>query len=394
MKNVKQANRESVLYLLNNKKRLSRKDIADELGLTPAAVTKISAELINEGAIYETGISQGENKAGRKKIMLRLNTENIFALTVSIEFDACFIAVCSLDGKAVKRSVLRSQNGADPKEYLEAVADEAIRLIDISGVEKSEIIGAGVGIVGSADIETGETAGAYGMWKNGINVKKIFEEKLAMPVIVENNVKAFAGAQMIFESKNPDENILFVKWGPGVGSAIVIGGEVFNGNGNSAAEIGHYIVHPNGIKCRCGRRGCLETHVSAGAIVDKIKEHYSESETPRLYAVTGGNIDRVSFSVIRENKDNLDKCIDGIIDRRINRMARAVTNAATIINPDKVVIFGYMFDEKTAKRFVECCKDYYDKFDEKYISVSPLQDKSDFIGPLALAAKKLFFEKT
>ena len=85
MSSIKTANRASVLYLLNGSKQLSRKDIAESLGLTPAAVSKICAELIAEGAINECGSLDCSAGAGRKKIILSLNSKEIFVLAIGID---------------------------------------------------------------------------------------------------------------------------------------------------------------------------------------------------------------------------------------------------------------------------------------------------------------------
>ncbi len=391
LNDVKNANRAAVLYLLNREGTLSRKDISERLGLTPAAVTKITRELLSWGQIIEIGEAEENQKAGRKKILLSLNSDGIFALGISLEADFCTYGVFKISGERVLSEKIKFDHEIPPEEFLLRISDRVNAVVEKSGVSREKIIGAGVGTVGSVN-ENGETVGKYGLWHSGVNIKSVLENALGVNVRVENNIKAFVLAQTVFAGENEDKNKLFIKWGPGVGSAIVIDDEVFSSNGNSEAEIGHYIVHPNGTPCRCGRRGCLETHVSKSAILGRIRQSYSKENTPRLYKMTDGNAENITFDMIFATDSRLDKSVEEIIDRRINRMARAVVNAATLFDPDGVMLFGNMFTDKTVEKFIAYCKGYYEEYSEKFISVAPLQDKADYIGPVALVVKYMFLK--
>ncbi len=391
LNDVKNANRAAVLYLLNREGTLSRKDISERLGLTPAAVTKITRELLSWGQIIEIGEAEENQKAGRKKILLSLNSDGIFALGISLEADFCTYGVFKISGERVLSEKIKFDHEIPPEEFLLRISDRVNAVVEKSGVSREKIIGAGVGTVGSVN-ENGETVGKYGLWHSGVNIKSVLENALGVNVRVENNIKAFVLAQTVFAGENEDKNKLFIKWGPGVGSAIVIDDEVFSSNGNSEAEIGHYIVHPNGTPCRCGRRGCLETHVSKSAILGRIRQSYSKENTPRLYKMTDGNAENITFDMIFATDSRLDKSVEEIIDRRINRMARAVVNAATLFDPDGVMLFGNMFTDKTVEKFIAYCKGYYEEYSENFISVAPLQDKSDYIGPVALVVKYMFLK--
>lgn len=392
MNDVKHSNRTAVLYLLNREGELSRKDIAQKLGLTPAAVTKICRELLEEKKIIEIGKSDENIKAGRKKILISLNADKLFAIGVSLELDYCNYGIYTVSGKTVLRERIAFDRNKKPEAFLNQISAEINALIKKSRTARKNIIGVGVGIVGAVNSE-GITVGKYGLWQEDVRVREIFEKNLKMPVKVDNNIKAFVLAQTLFEKQTQGRNQLFIKWGPGVGSAIMIDSEVFSSNKSGEAEIGHYIVRPNGTPCRCGRKGCLETYVSTGAIINRIKESYSKETTPSLFALTNGKSENINYELLAENREKLDKCILEIIDRRINRMARAAVNAATLFDPDGVVVFGYMFDRYTTQRFIEYCKNYYPKYDENFITVSTLFDKSQYIGAVALALKNMFFEK-
>ena len=390
---VKQSNQTAVLYLLNREGKLSRKDIADRLGLTPAAVTKICRELLNKGKIIEVGGSEESVKSGRKKVLISVNSESFFVIGISLEPEICTYGIYTVSGEAVLTGECEFEREKPAEQFLLEISEKVKELIKKSKTPKKAIIGAGVGLVGSVNSD-GITVGKYGMWQEGVKVRELFEKALDIPVIAENNVKAFAIAQTVFaKNTEQNENSLFIKWGPGVGSAITINSEVFSSNANADAEIGHYIITPGGEQCRCGRKGCLEAYASSYSVLKSIRKIYSKENTPLLYELTRGNTDNINYSIILKNLGRLDKEVEDLIDSRIKLTALSTVNAATLLDPDSVILFGYMFNKKTTERFIEYCKSYYPKYDGDFIKISSLSEKSKYIGPVALALKNMFFEK-
>ena len=211
----------------------------------------------------------------------------------------------------------------------------------------------------------------FGIWKDKA-LKEKLEAELSLDVVIENNVKAFALGELIYgEIKNP-ESVLFLKWGPGIGSAIIANGKIYTGNDSSVAEIGHYIVNAGGVKCRCGRFGCLETEASEKVILSELNTKQTLDEVLK----------------------NCDNDTMNIIAHKIDMVALALTNTATILNTDNIVLFGTMFNnEIIAEKLKRQCLRYNSNFKEETIRLSSLNSNSGYIGACAVCAKELFFEK-
>ena len=250
---------------------------------------------------------------------------------------------------------------------------------------------------------SGMLSGCVSLYKTTGNqkYKEILEKQIQCPVILENNVKAFAEAEMLYGVGKYGNNIVFIKWGPGVGSAIVVDNKLYEGNQHNAAEIGHYIIEPDGLKCRCGRHGCLETRVSMFALCDRIKEIYSKENTPVLYEETAGDKNLITRELLTswvENEGNgyitrMDKTISEILVGAIERMARVAVNVLTILAPDCTIVFGSMFENTSIyKLFIQYCTKYDENYTDKLISRSHLSDKMAYIGGTALIASTYFFE--
>ena len=358
LKSLKSENRRLLLYLLNDYGCLSRKEIASKLSLTPAAVTKICNELIKDGFIRELGIVEEDRKSGRREVLLGLCLDDKLVLGVNAEHNAITYSVSNLKGELI--SIKRSDFCTD----IQKVIHQAYDFLHNSGVDINKIIGAGICIIGAL------SENDFGVWKNR-DLKEKFESALGIPVVVENNVKAFAQSELIYGKTDNSKSILFLKWGPGIGSSIVAQGRVQSGNDSGIAEIGHYIVNVAGKKCRCGRFGCLETEVSSEVMIAEAGKNLSLEE------------------IINNNQQD----IVYLLEHKIDLVALALSNTATILNAQSIILFGSLFDnEQIIKKLVKQCIRYNKNFEGNIIKLSALNDKREYIGATAICAKKYFFE--
>lgn len=358
LKEIKARNISSILYLLNKKGEMSRKDIAFELGLTPAAVTKLCNELLDEGLIGESGEQIPDSaKAGRRKILLKLRLGEFYALCVNADVGKISVTAASLDGRAIYGESIKITEDTDKVLCLcESVIKNA-------GIEKEKYLCTSICVIGS--VKKSE----YGLWNNA-RLKEKAEQRLKLPVIFENNIRAFALAELIYGKKDYSRSVLFLKWGPGIGSAVMNNGEIINGSDGGVTEIGHYIVRRDGAKCRCGRYGCLETEVSAMALEQKIGN--------------GMTFDEIIGST--------DESTVHTVEEKIDTVALALANTATILNAKKIILFGTAFEnDDICEKLERQCK-RYNKYTKGAVEKSRLNNKISFIGAAALAAKHCFFE--
>lgn len=355
MRSVKAKNRSLVLELLQKCGNMSRKEIAEKSGLTAAAVTIICNELLEIGKIRETGEIE-KNGKGRKEILLSLNYGEKYVLCINAETTHITYSLCSFSGEM---TALRTEKfTADTDKILV----ETEKLLYDNNITSERLCAVGVCVVGSV------TGNGYGLWDCEELCRKL-EEKYSVPVAAENNIRAFAQSEMLYSGGYGSGSVLFFKWGPGIGSAVAAGGELFSYNDKGVAEIGHYIVNPAGRACRCGRWGCLET----------------EAGEETLVSLTG-----LSLSAIAESK-NPD--VINILDEKIDTVALALTNTATILNAEKIVLFGSVFQNETVvSKLKRQCIRYNGNLTDEMIVKSKLNNKIGYIGPAAVCAKKFFFD--
>lgn len=386
---VKNYNRSAILKLLNDQGAMSRKDIAAALGLTAASVTVICSEMIDNQVLCELGEAQEDKRAGRKKILIGINYDRWQVLSISIESAETCISVTNLSGTRGVFERLKTDTSVPPEAFLHRIADKCKSLMWENGIAKDTLLGAGVSVPGEVDRNTGVSLYAYRVWNEPVPVCACLREYLDIPVILENNVHAFAEAELIFGSGKDLENILFVKWGPGVGSSIVIHKEIYDSSRSKNAEIGHFIMKSKGRECRCGRRGCLETFVGTHAMAEQLRN--TVDRMPRLYEKVNGDLSAISAQNFTEFLRLDDPVMWQIIDTNVEMLAHSVCNAITMLAPDQVIVYGKMFEQPSLmERFMAHCRKIDRQYNEEYIIRSRLSDRIDFIGPLALVVNRLF----
>ena len=385
METVKKQNRCSILNLINQMGPISRKDIACTLGLTPAAVTQICAEFMTAGLLVETGTLVETNRAGRKKVLVDINYDHRYVFGINIEPEKTVIALTNLRGDAKVMRELYTGKEHEPEKFLQMVADDCREMQCEAGISKELVIGAGVGITGVVDRDNGKSIHAYGIWREEVPVGKLLSIFLELPVVVDNNVTAFALAETLYGFGKEKDNLMIVKWGPGVGSAIVTDKKIYCGRKGEAADLGHFIVEKYGKKCSCGRTGCLETKISYGAIAELLEGVFSYEETPKLYGLLGGDFRNFSRERFYEMLEDMDEKIEELLEEILDLFAKAIVNCMTILAPNRVILCGMIFrNELLCQSLIACCSFYDERYDESKIVHTMLADKEDYIGPIAL----------
>ena len=358
---VKKQNRSLVLRYMNSHKGVSRKEIAKATGLTPAAVTQICNDFLSEGLIKECGTAESDiGKAGRRKVMLEVNSEYAYIIGINVESDSTFVVVSNLFGDVKADFKIKT---SDPNSFVEDIKKGLDEAFTVNKKIKNKIIGGCVAVPGEVDEERGVSVHAYGVWEEEVLLCAMLEKKTGFSFIIKNNVDAFAIAETVYGTAMTRDNIMVVKWGPGVGCSIIIDGRLYEGRHGRSAELGHSIVEKDGKKCSCGRCGCLETKISLKAMQKKRKFDVNDFG-----------------SVYRD------------FDYEIDLFARTLVNAMSILEPDRVVLFGRLFsDDGVRDSFVKCCEKYFRKFNNKRILYTPLADREEYIGPVATYIERKIF---
>jgi glucokinase len=175
-----------------------------------------------------------------------------------------------------------------------------------NGIEKlpgdSKVVGIGIGAA-NGNYYTGNIERATNLkWKGVLPLAKMFKEEFGIPCMLTNDANAAAVGEMIYGNAKSMKDFVVITLGTGLGSGFVCGGILLNGHHGIAGEVGHTSVNPAGRYCNCGKRGCLETYVSATGIkrtVYKLLADHLESSELREISFDNLNTKMITEAALR-----------------------------------------------------------------------------------------------
>lgn len=254
---IKQKNRTDIFRLLRNKGGLSRQDIVTALHLSLPTVTQNLSELMEEGLVEEAG-SVG-NTGGRRARSYAVNNWARTAVGLDITQNHISAAVVDMGGRLITHQRIRHPF-ARTDEYAHRLAEMVDEAIVRADIKRENILGVGIGVPGlvSDDHETviyGETLNFTGA------DKQEFAKYIPFPTALYHDVNAACFAEIW--QKGDIENVFYVMLNNSIGGAIYVDHKLYEGDTVRAGELGHITVVPNGRRCYCGRRGCVDAYCSS-----------------------------------------------------------------------------------------------------------------------------------
>lgn len=194
----------------------------------------------------------------------------------------------------------------------------------------------GIGLAGPLDHEKGILYQAPNLvgWKN-VQIKKIFEKQFGLRTCIENDAKCFALAEYTLGAGKGMKNMVGMTLGTGIGSGIIINGELYRGRDNIAGEIGHMTIDFKGHPCSCGNQGCLERYASGTAIVERTLRRIKENKIKTNLQKTG----LTARMVVAAAKEG-DPLAVHIMQDTGKYFGIGIANIINILNPDIIVLGG------------------------------------------------------
>ena len=287
---VRRQNRSLVLRILLHHGPISRIEICQLTGLTPATISNVVGELLEQQLAVELGAAerQGEQRLGRRRLMVDLNADGPCVVGVYLGVRSIQVGVGDLRGRVLGKVAVPTAARRDPEAGLANVRTHVQALLAQMGIGRARICGVGVASVGLVNSAEGVIVDMpqYG-WQQ-VAAQQYLEGLLDMPVIVENSRRCMATAEAWLGHGQGVESMLLVHNSTTIGGAIVFRGEVPHGAAYAAGQLGHLIVVEDGERCACGHNGCLDTVASGAAIAARAARAAREGRSPVLLEAVGG----------------------------------------------------------------------------------------------------------
>lgn len=268
---------------------------------------------------------------------MNTNMEKPYVVGIDIGGTNTVFGIVDARGTIVASSSIKTGAYAEIEEYVDAVCQNLLPLLVANGgVDKVKGIGIGApnGNFYSGTIEFAPNL----PWKGVIPLATMFEERLGIPTALTNDANAAAIGEMTYGAARGMKDFIMITLGTGVGSGIVINGQLVYGHDGFAGELGHVIIRRDGRQCGCGRKGCLETYCSATGVTRSAREFLTSSTEPSLLrAIPAENI---------TSKDVYDAAVKGdklaldIFEFTGQILGEAIADFIAFSSPEAIILFG------------------------------------------------------
>lgn len=371
---LRERNRSRVIETLRREGVSSRAEIARRTGLSRTTVSSLVTDLLSAGLVTERAEHSRAAHAGRPPVMISLDQSAGVALGIDFGHSHLRVALADLSSAVIgelEREIDVDHAGASG---LDAAAELAEELLDGAGIESDRVIGAGMGLSGPIDHVTGR-AHASAILPGWIDVdaQKGMEERLGVPVRLENDANLGALAEAAFGAGRGASNLVYLMMSSGIGAGLFLNGRLFRGTVGTAGEVGHTLVDEGGPLCRCGNRGCLETFASGPVLAELVSAARDET---------------VSMPRMLELAAEGDAGARRVIADAGRVTGRALANLCNQLNPELIVVGGRLAQagDVLLDPLRESIRRYAIAAAADAVSVLPsgLGERAELLGALAL----------
>lgn len=324
-------------------KPISRIQLARKTNLSSTTITNLVAELIDQGIVAEDkkAWEKEQRPVGRPRTGLYLIPDARYVIGVHIGVGLYRVAVMNLRAQIVCSKLVTFSIDTPSTDVLQGMSDDIHALISSCGVDRRSILGVGVGASGLVDYQKGINILAPNLDWHQVPIRDYLEDRLGLPVVIENNVRAMALGEAYFGCGRDAQSVAFVYGRTGVGAGFVINHQLFRGSSTGAGEIGHMIlVSENGELCRCGNRGCLETLVSEAVILRRARGIADAEPDGILAHLLADPGDRSFVECVFEAARQGDLAVLNLLGEIGHFLGIALANLVNIFNPELIVLGG------------------------------------------------------
>jgi predicted NBD/HSP70 family sugar kinase len=324
--NIKHSNRVRMLQALLRHPARSRADLGRTLGLSRATVTALLTELELAGMVQQHRNEHEPPAIGRPPLQVSLTPEAAYAVGLDFGHRHVRAAVCDLSGRIVGDQWAANDTDSQPRASFDVAERLTAAAIAEAGVARAHVVGAGVGLAAPVDAITGliHTEGILPRW-DGVYPAAELEQRLGMPVQVENDANAGAMGEHLFGVGRGVADMVYLRLSAGVGLGLILNGHAYGGATGIAGEVGHVPVTEDGLICRCGSRGCLETVATPYAVCNLLGRSRGE---------------QLTLERVLELLESGDRGARRAVTDTGVAVGHAVAAVVNLLNPELVVIGG------------------------------------------------------
>lgn len=374
----------NLLRYINTHEGATKLELAENLNLSPASLTKISKKLISENILYE----KEKIKNNRKRTDLLINYDKFKFIGIDLKTDITKVVFTNINLEIshsfTKENSCQIKNA---KDFFHNLFTEIQTFIKERNVEENEILGMGI------MINLSEFHNKYHNYSflEELNYEKLIEFAKGyfnFPIIVDTFIRALSLYQTFCEPSI--NNFFFMKYNTLIEGSIIVNNQLVKPfmDFNKKLGLNHVIIEPDSdVFCpTCKRKGCIETMISSSSIIKQLTEKYKDlPEISKNYEEHG-----FDYLVERAEKGEVEECL--VLKKIANYTALLILNIDAIFSLDNFVVSGKLFKSPIFKNYLMISLQSYQltEIEENFI-VSHIEESSEFLASAYLPINYLFY---
>ncbi len=320
---VRRKNLADVLSLVHQGGPHTRAELTRLSGLNRSTIARLVAELVDLELVQESE-PRDTGVVGRPSPIVHAN-DDIVALCVNPDVDAITLGLVGLGGKIHSRVLYPTTRVPTVNEMI-SIVSEVVRDTFAEMMDDFRIVAIGIAVPGIVRVDQGvvEFAPHLG-WENE-PVAQLMKEGLGYPAFAANDANLGTIAECLYGTASGMTDVIYLNGcRSGIGGGVIVNDRPLSGVHGFGAELGHTSVTPDGVRCYCGHRGCLETEVSLSRLLNVLGE-------------TSMDPDDLGHAI----ETSSDKHVWSEVNRQLDILAVAISNFISVFNPEIVVLAGFL----------------------------------------------------
>jgi predicted NBD/HSP70 family sugar kinase len=333
---IRSSNRRDIIQTLRRHGELARVEIGQYTQLSPATITSITSELIQQDLIIEQqGELNAETGRGRPKVKLKLNQQAVYYLAIKLSINEVSLILADLSGKIIHKhtkSVLTVS--LSQQQLIDVLCQSFSGFLDKYAIERNKLRGLGLALQGVT-----EQQGKGILWSPAVKGQQLelveqLQQQLQLPVFISNDANCIAVALKNLPQYQEVNSLVAIQLGYGVGMGLWLDDKLYQGEAASNTEFGHTKFSLNGPQCRCGGRGCIEAYVGDYAIYRDASAIYNLPQADMLHPSEKQMLD------LNHLAEQPHSPMQQIFTQAGTVLGLGLANVMALFNPQKIVISG------------------------------------------------------
>jgi predicted NBD/HSP70 family sugar kinase len=325
----------SIIRLLYIEKSLSCSELSLSFQKSVPVITKTINELIEAGFVEEVGFAS--SSGGRRPVVYALRADAMYIMAIAVDQLSTRITIVDLNNDPVAEVELVElllNNNPDALEQLIAYINNYIIKC---GVDKSLVLGIGIGMPGFVSVTEGINY-TY-LDAGGDNLTTYIHRATGLPTFIDNDSSLIALAEQRFGVAKSQPDVMVINLGWGIGLGMIVNGNIYRGHNGFAGEFSHIPLFEEGALCVCGKKGCLEAEASMLVVTEKAIEGIKKGHLSTLHSFIEDPL-KLMGDALFEAANKGDQFVIDLLSDAGYKIGKALAILIHIMNPQTIVLSG------------------------------------------------------